>query len=358
MAFELKPAEPLRKAVRRIARKQMKSALNTLAQADADQRDQAVHEARKSFKKVRAVLRLVRPKISPKRYRAENTCFRDAGRPLTEVRDAKILVETLDKLIEHDRQHVSGHSFGAIRQALTDNLDAVRRRVLDEEQACARVGDAVRQARKRVKRWADVPNRWASIGAGLTIVYRRAGAACEAATADLSVDKLHEWRKQTKYLLYQLEILRPICTERMQELVDAADRMGELLGDDHDLAVLRQFLTDASGRFGDEAGMLVGLIDRRRAELEEEAVSRGRLFFQDGPEGFAARLKGYWKSWRARARKRGSRESAPLGSDSNARRVAARREDQIAPPNDSASQDARRPVHADSQKNGDGARDR
>jgi hypothetical protein len=57
------------------------------------------------------------------------------------------------------------------------------------------------------------------------------------------------------------------------------------------------------GRLGDEGDreMLLALIDRRRAELEQEALLLGRRFFQDGPRGFARRLKGYWKTWRAPA---------------------------------------------------------
>jgi hypothetical protein len=87
------------------------------------------------------------------------------------------------------------------------------------------------------------------------------------------------------------------------ELADEADRMGELLGDDHDLAALRQMLTDDPGRFGgaDDVEVLLALIDRRRAELEQEAALLGRQFFQDGPRAFARRLRGYWKTWRARA---------------------------------------------------------
>jgi hypothetical protein len=83
-------------------------------------------------------------------------------------------------------------------------------------------------------------------------------------------------------------------------VADEADRMGDLLGDDHDLAVLRQMLTDEPDRFGDEGDreVLLALIDRRRAELEQEARLLGGRFFQDRPGPFARRLKGYWKTWR------------------------------------------------------------
>jgi len=135
MAFELNLDESLRRNLRKIVRAQLDDALEELTGARKGSRDEAVHEVRKSFKKVRAVLRLVRPEIGEKTYREENTCFRDAARPLTEVRDAKILIETLDKLTEHFREHIAGRSFGEVRKALQANLRAVRRRVLDEEKA-------------------------------------------------------------------------------------------------------------------------------------------------------------------------------------------------------------------------------
>jgi hypothetical protein len=42
---------------------------------------------------------------------------------------------------------------------------------------------------------------------------------------------------------------------------------------------------------------LLALIDRRRAELEQEARLLGQRFFQDKPRTFVRRLKGYWKAW-------------------------------------------------------------
>ena len=82
MSFELKPDQSLGRNIRRLARKQMNAVLEELTGPRKGPRDEAVHEARKSFKKDRAVLRLARPAIGRKTYRAQNACFRDAGRPL------------------------------------------------------------------------------------------------------------------------------------------------------------------------------------------------------------------------------------------------------------------------------------
>lgn len=301
MSFELKRDQSLRKGLRRIVQNEIDSALEGLTAEHPASRDEAVHEARKSFKKIRAVLRLVRPVIGEASYHAENIAFRDAGRPLTEVRDAKILIETLDAVADHFKEPVTRHSFAAVRKALQANLRAVRRQVLDEQDAFAVVAEDIRQARDRVKDRIDVPNRWPAVGDGLAEVYRRAAAAFEDAAADPADEKLHEWRKQAKYLRYQLEVLNPLWPERMEELAGEADRMSDLLGDDHDLAVLRQMLTDDPERFGtaDDLEVLLALIDRRRSELQREAGLLGARFFQESPRQFAAPFKGYWKTWRA-----------------------------------------------------------
>jgi CHAD domain-containing protein len=312
MAFELKPDESLRKSLRRIARKQMDHALDELAGAYKGSRDHAVHETRKSFKKIRAILRFVRPEVGEMIYQEGNIGFRDAGRPLTEVRDAKIFVDTLDKLVEHFKEHVGKGSFAEVRKELQANLRAVRKRVLNEQNSVAVVTDAIQRGRKRIKCWIDVPDRWSSIGRGLKGVYRRASDAFREAVVEASVEKLHEWRKQTKYLRYQLEILHPLWPERMEELAREADRLGDLLGGDHDLAMLRQMLADAPGRFGAEGDVeiLVALIDQRRAELEQ-AMGLGRRYFQDKPKDFTRRLKGYWKAWRSQT---GSKQPDKLQS--------------------------------------------
>jgi CHAD domain-containing protein len=98
----------------------------------------------------------------------------------------------------------------------------------------------------------------------------------------------------------------------MEELAGEADRMSDLLGDDHDLAVLRQMLTRAA-RPADEGEReaLLALIDRRRAELEQEVLVLGQRFFQDRPRELARRLKGYWKTWRGQASPSQANESLP-----------------------------------------------
>ncbi len=139
---------------------------------------------------------------------------------------------------------VGERSFGGVRKELQANLRDVRKRVLDEQNAFAVVETAVRQARERINRWTDASNKWRSVGRGVEEVYCLSSDAFREAAAEPSVEKLHEWRKQTKYLRYQLEMLQPLWPERLKELVDEVDEMSRLGATTTDLAVLRQMLDE------------------------------------------------------------------------------------------------------------------
>jgi CHAD domain-containing protein len=219
---------------------------------------------------------LVRPVVKKSLHRNEDDALRDVARPLSELRDAKALIETLGKVAQED-------AVASVRQEL-----AARKRSLDEQNPLDSAVSAIQEALHRVSAWTDVPNQWASVGKGLRRTYRRARRAYAGAVREPTIEKRHEWRKQAKYLRYQLEVLRPLRPKSLDELVIQAEKLGELLGDDHDLAVLRQTLpVDAA---------LLATIDRRRDELLQESYKLAERFFRDSPKEFERRIKRFWKS--------------------------------------------------------------
>src|SRR5437660_612910 len=122
MAAQLRKDESATASVRRMARKQLGKALDALGRGDQALADEAIHDARKRLKKVRAYLRLLRPVLGSRVYRRENAAIRDAAQPLTEIRDAKILVETLDKLSEHAGAELTAD----VRRLLIKHQEEVR----------------------------------------------------------------------------------------------------------------------------------------------------------------------------------------------------------------------------------------
>jgi len=91
-----------------------------------------VHGARKQLKKGRADLRLLRKALGSQTYAYENTALRDVARPLTTVRDARALMDTLDTLVEHSGVQARALDLDRVRLALRDEYCEVRQRVLVE----------------------------------------------------------------------------------------------------------------------------------------------------------------------------------------------------------------------------------
>jgi len=299
VSFELRAGETLGDGIHRIAEKELGKVRGYANGSARGSRDEVVHEVRKSLKKLRTLLRLVRPAVDRKTYRRENIALRDISRPLTEVRDAAILVEALDKTTKAPRPGSRRRSFGKVREELIRHQRDVRGKILTKEEALKVVNSGIKDALDRLDDWADVKNKWSSLGEGVQRVYRRARRAFGAARQTPTVAQLHEWRKQSRYLRHQLELLRPLKPAVLGPLASRTHRLGEILGDDHDLAMLRRELAGDPERFGGAHAIapLLGRIDHRREKLEDRAIAVGRTIFKRAPDDFVRRLRRYWKDW-------------------------------------------------------------
>jgi CHAD domain-containing protein len=295
MSFELKIDEALPDGIRRIAKKEIEKVRECVDGSSKASRDELVHEARKSLKKLRALLRLVRPGIGGKLYRRENLAFRDISRPLTEVRDAKNLVEALDRTTGGNGSRPRRRSFATARKELVRHQREIR--VLGDEDAFKAVDSAMKEVLDRLDKWTDFRDGWSSVGKGVGRVYRRGWQACAGAIEASTVEHLHEWRKQTKYLRHQLEVLRALRPTVLGPLANRLGRLGELLGDDHDLAMLRREVAGDPERFGGQEAIepLLSRIDQRRQRLERHAMRLGEVVFKEAPDAFVRRLHSYWE---------------------------------------------------------------
>jgi len=308
MAFRLKAKESVSDGIRRNVRRQIERALKHLgAQREPDQDSASANEpdprkVRTSFKRVRAALRLVREELGDDVYRDENLCFRDAGRLLREVRDAQVLVDAVDKLdSQSSADAIESGALATIREALHANQQDVTRHTLDEDGALAAVEDIATHALARLAEWRIERDGWAAVEPGLRRTYRAGQRALALAAEDASVSNLHEWRKQARHLRGQLQLLEAAWTGSEKELGDQAQTLSQLLGDDHDLAILRDTLATDPLAYGGHRILkrLFAVIARRRQELERQAFAVGRTLYKDPPRVFTSRIEAYWKAWAA-----------------------------------------------------------
>jgi CHAD domain-containing protein len=288
-------AESVRRIVRRESKKAIESLTDTWPVAD-----EAIHDARKRLKKVRAGLRMARSAMGRRAFRRENKAFRDAARPLSEIRDAKILIAALDELAKK-ASPTERSAMKVLRDHLVVNQIKARRRVLRGKGSLKPVVGSLRSARQRIRKRRAARGHWSVLGVGLRRVYRSGRDAFAVARSHPTVEHLHEWRKQVKYLWHQLQILEPIRPIRLRKLANQAHRLSDHLGDDHDLAMLRQRLSRASVRITSAARerIMKRMGDRREA-LQVRAMRLGARLYRETPRAFVKRLGDYEWRWRSR----------------------------------------------------------
>lgn len=300
MAFRLKQQESVSAGIKRIADEQLQNAIEHLEGVSGD-RDERVHEARKSMKRLRAVVRLVRYELGDEMYRLENASYRDAARQLAGVRDATVLLETLDALMVYAGGRVRRNKFATVSKWLTERRDSMHGHHADQQEVRDRVLNDLRWARRRVDDWPLGHSGWKVVQGGLRHVYARGRREYESAFLQADDQVFHEWRKWVKYLWYHSQLLREIWPNMMASLGNELDELGDLLGQDHDLTVLRNTVMAEMSRpiRASTLQTLLELIDDRQGNLRERAQRIGRRLYVERPQDFTRRMQGYWQAWRA-----------------------------------------------------------
>ena len=232
MAYRLQPGESVREGLRRIAREELASAAGGLRQATARTRDDAIHEARKSVKKVRAILRLMRGELGGM-YAVENRRLRDVSRRLAVYRDGMVMIETLDQLGRRQKDDRAKPALAATRRGLVENRRR-QRRGPRMTIAMRRAADALLVASAHVSRWRLVMDGPVALAPGMEWAYRRGRAAMAAARRHAQPEHCHEWRKRVKDHWYHLRLFgKPAGTpharprEKPQGAGDVAGRASQ-----------------------------------------------------------------------------------------------------------------------------------
>jgi CHAD domain-containing protein len=266
-----------------------------------------VHGARKQLKRARATLRLLRPAIDDAQYRRENTVARDAARPLSKARDNEVMSDALDGLLDRFGPASSGLHVEPLRQSLQKGRGSATHPLPAKQ--LNQIKAALRRSITRAQAWKPALGEWDCLATGLKKTYGRARRALRNARTARATDDLHEWRKQTKYLWHQLQALTPLAAGPVGELADEFHHLADYLGDEHDLAVLRERVAaPAAGMRETAASALKALIDRRRDELQDKAFSLGERLYADKSKAFVQRLTKYWFDWNRRESRATSRQ--------------------------------------------------
>jgi CHAD domain-containing protein len=248
-------------------------------------RAELVHETRKAIKRMRALARLLRFELGDEEFKRVNDSLRDAGQRLSGTRDAQVRLATLQSL---RARHPTALALEGVDR-LEERLERER------EQASApapprEVLADIADMRSDLARWNLVDHELGMLAPGLECLYREGRRRYTRVRDEhgCNAEHVHDWRKRVKSLYYALDMLGG-----SRRATRRADRLGDLLGEEHDLWVFLAYLERHAEVFAGDATApteLVNLVERRRRRLRKRALRLGGQLYKRKPAGFTRRI--------------------------------------------------------------------
>jgi CHAD domain-containing protein len=290
VSYRLDPRRPIDKELRRAAKERLEHARRRLSGPRAATAA-SVHEARKDFKKVRALLRLARPTVDPAAFRRENEALRNLGRSLADARSRAALSGALQSLASAARPAPSQRVVSRLLRTLLPPAE-VRADTL--ERAVAALARASRSLPQALPSGGDL----SALEEGLRRTYRAGRRALARARSESTPEDFHRWRKRAKDLWYQLRLLEPAWPPVLSPLAASLDELAQILGDLHDADEVAQRLARPLDSRDLEAARrsLLRAVRHRRQDLRRRALGSGERLYAEKPRAFSGRIAAYWSA--------------------------------------------------------------
>lgn len=274
------PAE-LRNALLQAFHDAVQTAKDAVAAVDRSTTE-AVHDARKGLRRARAVLDMVSGALPKSERKAVLKALQEARRALSTARDHAVAPETLGQLPLGDEDRATAkRALDNAAEALPASQE-VKQLLAESAARAAAQGEALEAALPSEIELETVLD-------GIRRVYAEARHARRASKR--SKPWFHTWRRRTKELGYQLDVLAAHAGPRLHAIQSEIEGLTDMLGPAVDLVMVRDFLgTYNQGISSDELEHLETAVDAQLGDLMKQTRKAGRDTFSQRPKKFAKRL--------------------------------------------------------------------
>jgi len=284
MPFRIDPNKPFDDEIRRAGLELIEEAITSLRDQPSG-RHEAVHDARKRFKRLRALYRLV-ARAAPDFSKEENARFRDIARSLAFAREATALVETVEYLETFAASTTQGKALRSIATVLRKRRDHAIEHEAGLNEAIAAAIAGCEEARKKLKA-VSLPDELKVVTrlvkTGWAKQRKRARKALADCHEQADVEHFHELRKAGQAYWMHLGLLRRLWPSAMRAKRADTKRLVDILGHEHDLSVLAAFADREPERFGngERLALLLDAIIQRQQVLRGDGLELANEVFSE-----------------------------------------------------------------------------
>ncbi len=291
--FEILPGEEIQKSMLRIMHEQYDSIIQN-AKSYKKKPDKSVHEIRKSFKRIRAVLRLIRDAIGYSSYHRENTFCRDEAKLISHMRDLTVFYEDLAALDKQHRRTADLQLIQKLQQQILKEKEAEYKRIVSNNVFDQIITD-VRQAKERIDTFNFRENGFEVISKGLARIYSKGRKELELVKREPTAENFHDLRKRVKYLMYHNQILRPLWPKYFKATEKMLDKAADQLGLDHNFAALIDFVLQTEVNESTErVNHFIHWLENLSRKLRTPALETVEIIYAERTVSYMERVKKYF----------------------------------------------------------------
>jgi CHAD domain-containing protein len=282
--FKLGGEEAPWQGLRRVAAGQIRQAIADLKNLPTEE---SLHNFRTATKKTRALLRLAlygagkkhsnsppprgsRPLVgntvvlSPRQQtKALIGYFGMLAKMAAPVRDLNVKIRAIKKL----RKYVLNPSELRLCEFMLERF-VLQLQLIDVELIKARIPAELRVALSMLRNWPCTKLSPKDLKRGWKRARTKTWKAGKIALSHPTVPRLHQWRKRAKTLWYTTRFLQKSVPDDNGKLARNLEELTELLGEDHDLALLEEALTKIPSKAKKN---LRAVIAKKRLKLQQKA---------------------------------------------------------------------------------------
>ncbi|MCE1237862.1 MAG: CHAD domain-containing protein [Hyphomicrobiales bacterium] len=268
--LRLRPGETLAGALRRILIDEITSARAVVGDPDLP-RQEVIHATRRNLKRVRSLWFVLDPLPGANRD-GRIRQVRDTARLLAEARDADVLAAEARRLDER----ADGRAALATRLFLA-RCEELAERAHDAAPPFAQVSARLRACEADARSLPTSFEGGRLLADALAASYRRGRRDWREIEDGAGGEALHDWRKRVKQRRHLSEMV-PIETSVTRRSIQTdLEKLGEILGEEHDLAVMKERLEEEPELLAPREGRddLLELLAHRRRRLRKIAIDLG-----------------------------------------------------------------------------------
>ncbi|MEN8116449.1 MAG: CHAD domain-containing protein [Bacteroidota bacterium] len=248
----------------------------------------AVHEIRKSFKRIRALLKFY--------YSAESTIaketskqFSELGKAISTVRDSYIVVQLFERLA-NDNKLISERKLKSAKDKLAEKNRLLVQNSFTESESRYAILNYLQNFKLKLSKEIVYPGDEKIVGR-LNASYTKSYNYFNRSEFSDYFEILHQLRKRLKVLWYQMEFVKFINLKYFTPKAEQLHKITEQLGEDHDFFI---FLTEINntqlGLYQTEIEILRNQVQHLRDLSHLKLMPRLKQFLSETPEVFGEKM--------------------------------------------------------------------